>query len=190
MLTGSCLCGEIAFEVNGTVDDDGALPLLDVPEVSRRRLRHPRHGTAGARFRWVRGRGANQYIPLFGTRATGDSAPVAAPPCPDKRKRACHSHWCPWATSDEDPGTRPSLHWFTGSMAPWHTIVDDLPQHEGVSAQNSGRTPGCRWTVPSRAPANAGRHRRKLPLRRRSHSSSTTRRYGCTTATARAAGAP
>ncbi|MCY3810692.1 MAG: GFA family protein [Gammaproteobacteria bacterium] len=28
-----------------------------------------------------------------------------------------------------DPGVRPRLHAFTASMAPWHTIVDDLPRH-------------------------------------------------------------
>ena len=36
----------------------------------------------------------------------------------------------PMGNVAEDPVTRPGLHLFTGSMAPWHTIVDDLPQHE------------------------------------------------------------
>lgn len=31
----------------------------------------------------------------------------------------------------DDPTIRPTDHIFVGSKAPWHTITDDLPQHEG-----------------------------------------------------------
>ena len=31
----------------------------------------------------------------------------------------------------DDPGIRPAMHIFVGSKAPWFTIADDLPQHEG-----------------------------------------------------------
>jgi hypothetical protein len=30
----------------------------------------------------------------------------------------------------DDPSIRPSAHIFVGSKAPWHTITDDLPQHQ------------------------------------------------------------
>ena len=30
---------------------------------------------------------------------------------------------------DDDPGVRPDMHIFTGSKAPWFEITDDLPQH-------------------------------------------------------------
>ncbi len=33
-------------------------------------------------------------------------------------------------TVDGDPGIRPSSHIFVGSKAPWHDIVDDLPQFQ------------------------------------------------------------
>ena len=32
----------------------------------------------------------------------------------------------------EDPGVRPRRHAFTGSMAPWHSIVDDLPRYDAL----------------------------------------------------------
>jgi hypothetical protein len=32
------------------------------------------------------------------------------------------------------PSIRPSAHIFVGSKAPWFTITDDLPQHEGHAA--------------------------------------------------------
>jgi hypothetical protein len=31
----------------------------------------------------------------------------------------------------DTPRIRPSKHIFVGSKAPWFTITDDLPQHEG-----------------------------------------------------------
>jgi hypothetical protein len=31
----------------------------------------------------------------------------------------------------DDPSIRPTMHIFVGSKAPWFTITDDLPQHEG-----------------------------------------------------------
>ena len=32
---------------------------------------------------------------------------------------------------DGDPGVQIEMHLFVGSKAPWFTIADDLPQHEG-----------------------------------------------------------
>jgi len=37
----------------------------------------------------------------------------------------------PMGTLVDDPSIRPSGHIFVGSKAPWFTITDDLPQHEG-----------------------------------------------------------
>jgi hypothetical protein len=34
-------------------------------------------------------------------------------------------------TLTDDPTIRPTAHIFVGSKAPWFTITDDLPQHEG-----------------------------------------------------------
>ena len=34
-------------------------------------------------------------------------------------------------TMQDDPGICPTAHIFTSSKAPWFTITDDLPQHEG-----------------------------------------------------------
>jgi hypothetical protein len=35
--------------------------------------------------------------------------------------------------TDADPGVRPQFHAFVSSMAPWWTITDELPQIEGSS---------------------------------------------------------
>ena len=127
MLTGSCLCGDIAFEIDGTVD------MMGHCHCSMCRKFHggafATHATASPdRFRWVRGaerirtyhssaEGYRLFCPRCGSAVpmSGEDLPFAL---------------VPMGNVDEDPGTRPSLHWFTGSMAPWHSIVDDLPQHE------------------------------------------------------------
>ena len=56
----------------------------------------------------------------------------------------------------EDPGVRPGLHAFTGSMAPWHTIVDDLPRHETVADHLLGTTVVERPARVTRTPGAVG----------------------------------
>ena len=184
MLSGSCLCGDIAFEIEGTVD------MVGHCHCSMCRKFHgsafATFGTAAPEhFRWVRGaeristyqssaEGYRPFCPRCGSAVpgAGEDMPFAL---------------VPMGNVGDDPGTRPRLHFFTGSMAPWHTIVDDLPQHEGWPPEFSSdavlvdRPAGSpKLRVPSEEAACAARSR----------SSSTTRRCGCTTATARAAGAP
>jgi hypothetical protein len=42
MAKGRCLCGALTYELDGPVQRDDPLPLLDVPQASRHRLRHLR----------------------------------------------------------------------------------------------------------------------------------------------------
>lgn len=189
MLTGSCLCGDIAFEIDGTVD------MMGHCHCSMCRKSHggtfATHGTAlPDQFSWVRGaeristyhsssEGYRQFCPRCGSAVpmSGEDQPFAL---------------VPMGNINEDPGTRPGLHWFTGSMAPWHTIVDDLPQHEAYPAEFG--PDAVQVDRPVRKPKTENRKRRvpseEAASAARSHSSSTTRRFGFTTATARAAGAP
>ena len=91
----------------------------------------------------------------------------------------------PMGNVAEDPDTRPRLHFFTGSMASWHTIVDDLPRHEACPAEF---VPGA---IAVDRPAREPKHRapsEEAAFAARSHS--TTRQCGCTTAAARDVGAP
>jgi len=57
------------------------------------------------------------------------------------RCRSCHSllYWTslggthvrvPYGTLVDEPALRPAAHMFVGSKAPWHEILDDLPQHD------------------------------------------------------------
>lgn len=152
MLTGSCLCGDIAFEMDGPVDQIGHCHCSMCRKF---------HGAAFAtfgvvapnRFRWRRGedkvrhyqssaRGWRNFCPRCGS---------GVPACPPGGPFAL----VPLGNVAEDPATRPGLHFFVGAKAPWHDIVDDLPQHEeyppefgsdAVAAERpirSARTPGA-----------------------------------------------
>jgi len=36
----------------------------------------------------------------------------------------------PYGILSDEPALKPMAHMFVGSKAPWHQILDDLPQHD------------------------------------------------------------
>ena len=149
MLTGSCLCGDIAFEVHGDINR-----MVHCHCSMCRKL----HGSAFATFgvadggavRWCKGkdkvvryRSSDQGGRSFCSRC-GSAVPSPSSSGPVS--------YVPLGNLAEDPGAMEGLHFFAGSKAPWHTIVDDQKQHEEWA-------PG--WSGPNidrdeRAPAVAG----------------------------------
>ncbi len=128
MLTGSCLCGAVAYEI------DGALRHISHCHCSRCRKFHgAAFGTYAplkrARFRFVRGEDALRTYRSsdHGTRqfcgTCGSSLFWSYADRPDVVSIAL-------GTLDGDPGGRPERHIYVGSKAPWVEISDGLPQHE------------------------------------------------------------
>lgn len=124
-MRGSCLCGEVAYELTAPVE------LLVHCHCSRCRKAHgapyvtyavvPR-----AWFRWTRGEGDfATYAPEgWGTRP---HCPHCGSPVPAIRGERVDIP----AGALEDPLTDvPGLHIFVGSKAPWVELRDDLPKHE------------------------------------------------------------
>ncbi|WP_437735015.1 GFA family protein [Sorangium sp. So ce1335] len=124
---GSCLCGDVAFELHGT-----PIRMMNCHCSRCRRGRSAAHATnvfvALDRFRWVRGDAqvASYKVPearfftvAFCTRCGG-----AAPRLSPERSFAV----VPAGTLDTDPGIRPAAHIFVGSRASWFRITGDLPQ--------------------------------------------------------------
>jgi len=125
-MKGSCLCGAVTYEINGSFQFMGNCHCAMCRKA---------HGSAFAtwgiidsdRFRWVSGEDSVQRYessagnqrcfcqvcgsPLVATHA-GAVGEVAV------------------GTLDGDPGTRPREHIFVQSKAPWFEISDALPQHE------------------------------------------------------------
>ena len=133
MITGSCLCGAIAFEV------DGRVTPVQLCHATRCRKAS---GSAFAAelaartrdFRWLRGQ---ELISVY-------EAPILHEP-PPFRRRFCSRCGSPMpgelegtdytvihaGTLDECGELKAFRHIFVGQNAPWFEIADALPRYEG-----------------------------------------------------------
>lgn len=126
MVTGSCLCGGVRFEV-------AQVPLIVLCHCSICRKAN------GAAFE------AGGAVPVadFNLTTGGDLIQryESSPGVQRSFCRVCGSrvpsksrdgmlYFVPAGLLDDDPGVRPALHMFVGSKAPWWDITDDLPQFE------------------------------------------------------------
>lgn len=129
MLTGSCLCGEIRYELNG------APIILFHCHCSRCRKAHGNYATfMRARygdFAWVSGQelltefdsinGNHRYFcsncgsPMPATYETQDRVSIPA------------------GSLDDDPKIRPLVHLYAASKPSWYEITDGLPEFDELA---------------------------------------------------------
>jgi len=133
MIRGSCLCGEVRFEISG------ALSGASHCHCSMCRKAHgAAFGTyAAARaadFRIVSGedrivryRSSAGIVRTFCARC-GSTLQWLRESKPEIVDIAL-------GVLDDDPGVRPASHIYVASKAPWHEITDRLPQHAGRPAK-------------------------------------------------------
>ena len=128
MLKGHCECGQVTFEVDGEVQDFSHCHCSQC-----RRL----HGAAYATFAGV-ARGAFQY-------SAGDDV-IKSYWSSEKNERVfcsnCGSnilvisnaypdyYYISMSAIDGNPNLPEGYHIYTGSIAPWHQILDGLKQYE------------------------------------------------------------
>ena len=129
MTSGSCLCGEVAFE------------LTDDPDRAHNCYCKRRRKISGAAF------APNLFVPLegFGYTRGEDLLQSFKLPQADRFTHVfcqnCGSSLpfvsetrglavIPMGSLDSDPGVTPQQHIFVGSKASWVEICDELPQHE------------------------------------------------------------
>lgn len=134
MLTGSCLCGRIRYEVAGELGPIGHCHC----SICRKSHAAPFGTHASVRsedFRWV---GGEELV------ASYESSP-------GRFRRFCRNCGATLtghgegkevgaiavATLDVDPGARPVAHIMVGSKAPWFEITDSLPRFDGVPPARS-----------------------------------------------------
>jgi hypothetical protein len=132
MVTGSCLCGGVAFEIEGR--------LTPIQLCHARRCQKftgsafsPEVAARASRFRWIRG---EELLTRY-------EAPLLREP-PPLRRAFCRVCGSPMPVPlegtdylvllagvlDDDPGARPFRHIFVGQKAAWDAIADDLPRFE------------------------------------------------------------
>jgi len=127
LIRGSCLCGDVRFEIDGKLSEASHCHCSMCRKA---------HGTAfgtyaaasAADFRLVsaedritRYRSSAGIVRTFCARC-GSSLQWLRESQPDVVDVAL-------GVVDDDPGVRPARHIFVGSKAPWHEITDHLPQH-------------------------------------------------------------
>jgi hypothetical protein len=145
MPTGSCLCGDVAYEITA--------PFLESHHCHCGFCRKS-HGTPYATYgvapaaslEWLRGEekiARYESSPGF-RRAFCARCGSIVPGDP-----AAGFTFVPFGNLDGDPGSRPEMHMFTQSRAPWWEIRDGLPQHAafpptfgGAPVQPTRRPPG------------------------------------------------
>ncbi len=138
MITGSCLCGSVSWQV------DGALDNMTHCHCSMCRKAHAAPfatyvNTACDSFRWLSGEDAvAHYESSPGSIRTFCSNCGSVVPESSGKKRISMPAGC----LNEDPGVRPTAHIFAPSKAPWHTIGDNLQQFEAYPEPDDGPVVG------------------------------------------------
>jgi hypothetical protein len=129
MITGSCLCGGVRYEIDGKIG-----PALNCHCSMYRKATgaafRSRVAVLRKNLRWVTGEGLLTYY---------DSSPTTTRTfckvCGSTLVSLFHDNpetfGLPMGTLDDDPDIRPQFHVFVGSKAPWFEITDRLPQYEG-----------------------------------------------------------
>ncbi len=134
MITGSCLCGTVSWQL------DGALDEMSHCHCSMCRKAHAAPfatyvDTERDNFRWLSGEDSiSEYesSPSFIRNFCGNCGSVV-PEAFSKERIAI-----PAGGLDGDPGVRPTAHIFVSSKAPWHEISDDLPQFNAYPDPEDG----------------------------------------------------
>lgn len=126
MLRGSCLCGEVGYEV----EDAFAYALNCHCSLCRRATGSafkPFGGIAVDRITLTRGAA---LLRRFGEGVDHDlSCGRCGSLLYSVVRGGSHAH-VTLGTLLDAPGIRPTAHIFVGSKAPWYEITDTLPQHE------------------------------------------------------------
>jgi hypothetical protein len=127
MLRGRCACEAIAYEV-----DDAFVVAFNCHCSNCRAM------TGSAFLPW----GEIEREKLRVNKGAGSLLMIGDPDTPHEvRCEACLSllYWTsrdgeyvrvPYGSLIDEPTLKPTAHMFVGSKAPWHQILDDLPQHD------------------------------------------------------------
>jgi len=127
MLSGSCLCGGVRYEIAGRLT--GALNC----HCSMCRKAHgaafrSRARVRAADFRWVRGEELLAWYESSPGTHRGFCG-VCGSKLLSRFDRDPSAYGLPLGALDVDPEVRPALHVFVAHKAPWFEISDHLPQH-------------------------------------------------------------
>jgi hypothetical protein len=130
MIRGSCLCGAVAFEIDGRVTPIQLCHARRCQKFTGSAF-SPELAARAERFRWLRGE----------DNLTHYEAPLLREP-PPLRRSFCRTCGSPMpglqpetgfvillaGVLDDDPGVKPFRHIFTSHLPAWDAVSDDLPR--------------------------------------------------------------
>jgi hypothetical protein len=127
---GSCLCGGVAFEIDGKIGPVGQCHCSKCRKVSGTDGNAVFY-TAFASFRWMHGEELIKCFPVPGSHGWASRfCGTCGSPVPHAN-RENKFYFVPAGLLDDDPGFRGyAAHIFVGSKAPWVCIADGAPQYE------------------------------------------------------------
>ncbi|MFJ1302524.1 GFA family protein [Pseudomonadota bacterium AL_CKDN230030165-1A_HGKHYDSX7] len=129
MLHGSCLCGRVAYEINGPLTD--ALNChCSMCRKSQGAAYRSRATVQVSDFAWTRGESEITWYSSSPGSYRGFCGACGSPLL-SRFDATPEVYGLPLGALDDDPGVRPACHVHVADKAPWHEITDTLPQHAG-----------------------------------------------------------
>ena len=137
-IKGSCLCGAIAFAIDGKFGPAGQCHCSKCRKVSGTDGSAVFY-TAATSFRWLSGVDQIKSFVVLGSSWTSSFCETCGSPVP-LADTSGKVYFVPAGLLDDDPGFRGyAAHIFVGSKAPWVSITDGAPQYEGGFDSQSGK---------------------------------------------------
>jgi len=127
MLSGSCLCGGVRYEISGRLSG----PLYCHCSMCRKAHGAAFRTRASVRaqdFRWVQGETLVTWYETSPGTERGFCR-VCGAKLLSRFERNPRFYGLPLGTLDDDPGVKPGMHLYVAHKAPWFEITDALAQH-------------------------------------------------------------
>lgn len=128
MLTGSCLCGGVYYEIHGRLTNPLNCHCAMCRKAQGSAFRS-RAGVSARDFKFVSGEELITYFESSPGNYRGFCR-VCGSPIHSKFDSNPEVFGLPLGALNEDPQIKPTLHVFVGNKASWYDITDSLPQYE------------------------------------------------------------
>ncbi|KOF52768.1 MULTISPECIES: GFA family protein [unclassified Achromobacter] len=130
MIKGSCLCGRVAYAINGPLTDAVNCHCVMCRKAHGAAFRSRATVQAGD-FSWTKGENHVTWYSSSPGHYRG-FCEACGTPLLTRFDQQPDVYGLALGALDDDPGVKPMAHCHVASKAPWYDITDDLPQYPGA----------------------------------------------------------